>query len=146
MRSAVLTRQQTGSDGTYGTLVTDRGFNCFTVERPSVGEHPCIDPWQGQCLWLRHPREGNCYELQGVPGRTAILIHPANVWEQLLGCIALGDKLVRFNAGSIRPMYANGSTDLGLPSRDVMGVSNSRSTLQAFEESMNYEPFMLTVK
>ena len=65
----------------------------FTVERPWMDNQPKIS-----CIptgtYTVAPHNGDKYkdvwEIQGVPGRDAILFHPANYAGQLEGCIAPG--------------------------------------------------------
>jgi hypothetical protein len=142
-RTVVLTRNRAlmGPGGTPGDLlVPDVGWRCKTVERPPEGEHPCV-PFKASigygCLFLPHPREGDRYELQAVPGRTAILIHPANVWQQLLGCITLGEAHAWFEPGVLPH---------GLPDVRTLGVAGSVATVHAFEALMQLKPFTLIIQ
>ena len=93
MRTVTITRQPSTEWGTFGDLDTGI-FHCKTLERPATGDHPCIplSPEGGWTVdWTDgvHPKHPQCFEVR-VAGRTAILIHSANVYEQLLGCIAPG--------------------------------------------------------
>lgn len=88
--------------GTYGVLLIGNDFRCYTVERPwkgNIRRESCIP--EG-CYLLKKRlspivertsrgryREG--WELTGVDGRTFIMIHPANVPDELEGCIGVGD-------------------------------------------------------
>jgi hypothetical protein len=145
VKTATLTRLVSGPDGTRGELVTDCGWRCVTVERPPTGEHPCQQPDSYLCHFAPHPREGERYQLEDKHGRTAILIHPANVWEQLLGCIALGDAFAEFAAGGIHPVGSE-KYPAGMPTHRMLGVRNSVATVHAFEAVMRLEPFVLTIK
>jgi len=42
------------------------------------------------CKRIHSPKFGNVFEVMNVPGRTHILIHAANIADELHGCIALG--------------------------------------------------------
>ncbi|MES2156153.1 MAG: DUF5675 family protein, partial [bacterium] len=94
-RIVVLTRYLFTPFGSFGDLDTG-SYQCKTLERPPAelaADHPCIPPSaEGYDVdWTTwHPHHSPCYEIKNVPGRSAILIHSANIFEQLLGCIAPG--------------------------------------------------------
>jgi hypothetical protein len=95
-----LQRTVLGSNGkpTYGKLTSRDGvFFCFTLERPVDGPHPCIpaDSYQVGIDWHHPgtPATYKCPELLDVPGRSQIQIHIANRVDQLLGCIAPGERI-----------------------------------------------------
>lgn len=88
--------------GTFGTLYDeDSGFMCFTVERPWKDNEPnvsCI-PCGAYAMKLSFFNKGNypAYEIESVPGRTAILIHVANTMEDVIGCIGVGKDIAYIN-------------------------------------------------
>ena len=139
MRTAVLTRQHSADDGTFGILRLageDDGAQWYTCELPDRNNQPgisCIPPGTYRALWLLSPVHGWCYHLQAVPGRSEIEIHPANYCGDkalglkcdLRGCIALG-------------------TDLGVL-EGQRALLNSRAALRAFHERMNGEELELTI-
>lgn len=51
----------------------------------------CIPPGTYTAIKHNSPKFGPCLWIQDVPGRSEILIHPANYWHDLLGCIAPGE-------------------------------------------------------
>jgi hypothetical protein len=137
MRTAKLIRNDKSDVGTFGVLITDSGFECFTGELPwrdNETARSCIPPGTYKCIWRESPRHGLCYHVEGVPGREAIEIHSAN-WCgdlmkgyrcQLEGCIAPG-------------------TDVG----DLNGqkaVKNSVQALKSLVEDLDREPFQLTIE
>jgi len=82
---------------TLGHFFSGQTYVCDTLELPWVGNTPfesCIPEgtysikYRKSALFHIH----DCYEVQNVPGRTAILIHAANTVDQLQGCIAVGVK------------------------------------------------------
>lgn len=81
-------------EGTLGQMIFPGGYECFTVERPWRNNQPyvsCIPEGSYRLAW--HMVKGKHYgqpELLAVPGRSAILIHPANYPSDLLGCIGPG--------------------------------------------------------
>lgn len=137
MRKATLTRTETGETGTFGILVTDSGFSCYTGELPwknNIQGKSSIPDGIYQCIRSDSTKHGMCYHVQGVTGRTDIEIHSAN-WMgdvdkglkcQLLGCIAPGRAII-----------------------DIIGqkgVSSSRDALYSLEEDLEKKPFELTIK
>jgi hypothetical protein len=151
-RKATLTRQPSAPDGTFGTLFTDSGYQCVTAERPwadNAQNSSCILPSPGGppvsylCLFQWSPsHNANVYHLQGVDGHTQIEMHAANVIEELLGCICVGEEVAVFAASGIRE---------GMPPTTHRGVTNSVATLAKFEASMrdaqgNQQPFTLTIQ
>ncbi len=124
-----MTRTETGPDGTFGNLVTDSGFQCYFVEKPWHDNKPevsCIPSATYECGIGESPKFGKVYGVKNVPGRTDILIHPANWQRQLLGCIALGRAI-----GEV------------MGDRGVMG---SRDAVAGFMADLENEPFMLTIQ
>lgn len=106
MKKAVLTRYETGDDGTLGDLFLDGGvFQCKTLELPwrdNAKGKSCLPVGTYIFKWRTDsPKHGECYEMETddeAPGRDHIQIHSAN-WAgdadkgkkcQLLGCIAPG--------------------------------------------------------
>jgi hypothetical protein len=91
MQRALLQRQESGPDGTFGRL-----GNWFTLERPWVGNQTgksCIPVGDYEVTWSWSPHLGRMtYLLLGTAPRTGIRIHSANLMTELLGCIALGEK------------------------------------------------------
>lgn len=88
--------------GTLGKLFVG-DFECFTLECPwkdnAVGES-CIPEGVYDVAPDEEGRYTGYPELQAVPGRTEIIIHPANWVHQIQGCIAPGDSF-RVNASSV---------------------------------------------
>lgn len=75
-------------------------FECKTLELPWLNNKrrvSCIPAVK--CKAVKHvsPKFGNCLWIKNVPNRSEILIHPANYVQQLLGCIALGNKHIDIN-------------------------------------------------
>ena len=131
-----LTRKSQNGFGTFGEIDTGR-FKYPTLERPLLGPHPCIDLGEYDVDWTddgRHPQHNPCYEVMDVPGRTAILIHAANVFEQLLGCIAPGTKIEEMAL-----------TYDGLEINHL-GVSGSGPALKALLDDLGRQNFRLIIK
>lgn len=133
-RIVTLERRVKSQFGTFGHLDTG-SFECATLERPETGDHPCIPLGEYDVNWTDvHPHHNPCYEVMRVPGRTAILIHSANVFEQLLGCIAPGAK-----AEEMDIVYD------GHVIKHV-GVSASGPALKALLDDLHRQPFRLIIK
>lgn len=94
-----LTRAPTTDQGTFGA-VRFGARTLRTLELPwrdNARQRSCIPAGVYQCALVNSPRFGLVYGVRDVPGRTHILIHPANLagdvdlgWtSQLHGCIAI---------------------------------------------------------
>ncbi|UCC71270.1 MAG: hypothetical protein JSV86_12860 [Gemmatimonadota bacterium] len=78
--------------GTYGELFLPE-FSCLTVERPWMDNRPnisCIPPGVYKVSPTMFRGLYKTLEVEGVPGRSLIKIHKANVPDDLRGCIGLG--------------------------------------------------------
>lgn len=156
MRTAVLTRNSLILDGTFGLWKSDSNFKCVTAERPKTADaHPCIPCGVYDCRPVVSPHfysigsdfgfgRGVVYEVKNVPGRTNILIHPANwpvpiktdkdpVHLQLQGCIAPGSAVAK-----IKVPDPDG--------RMLTGVTSSRDATVALMRDMGGFSFRLIIK
>tara|TARA_R110002050_G_scaffold201841_1_gene336991 strand:- start:34455 stop:34898 length:444 start_codon:yes stop_codon:yes gene_type:complete len=93
IRFAAETKQTLGA-GVMLSAQLDNLLEFKTVELPWKDNEKyvsCIPP--GTYTAIKHisPKFGPCLWIQNVPGRSEILIHPANYWHDLLGCIAPGE-------------------------------------------------------
>lgn len=99
MKTVLLIRPAELDDyGTFGELIVDN-FSCFTVELPwreNKRSISCIPEGEYTCQ-LRYFSDPNhkwyqksYYEVNSVPGRSAIFIHVANYPRDIQGCIGLG--------------------------------------------------------
>lgn len=124
--NVTLTRATTDAKEVLGRLDTDDGqFGCVTLENTITK----IPAGTYKCVWSYMPRLKEWhYELQNVPGRTAIYIHEGNYYTNSEGCILLGWMLIDINFDGERDAIA------------------SRKTLNQFESHMKQLPFNLTVK
>jgi hypothetical protein len=106
-------------------------FVCKTLELPWKNNTPkisCIPQGQYECKYtFSNHMNKFTYEILSVPERSGIRIHSANLYTQLLGCIALGSALKDLNL--------DGQQD----------VIHSGETILKFEEAMKHEPFILTI-
>ena len=79
-------------------------FECKTLELPWKGNNrrvSCIPVGKYKAIKHVSPKFGNCLWIKDVPNRSEILIHPANYVQQLLGCIALGNKHTDINGDGL---------------------------------------------
>ncbi len=87
--------------GTFGKLILPSGRELFTVEPPWVGNKPSVSCIPDGVYTLRKRKSGivsrttggeftEGWEVTAVPGRTYIMIHPANWPHDLEGCIGPG--------------------------------------------------------
>lgn len=105
MIKAILKRMRSGDEGTFGTLLLRDGareLTLYTAELPwrenAVGKS-CIPLGKYTARLSPSPRfRRDLYELEGVPGRSEILIHRGN-WagdaskgklSEVKGCILVG--------------------------------------------------------
>lgn len=93
-----LERTSSTDQGTFGVLKAG-GLTLHTLELPwrnNRQQKSCIPVGTYRCAVVRSPKFGHVYGVLDVPGRSNVLIHPANFagdteqnWEtQLHGCIA----------------------------------------------------------
>jgi len=121
MNEINIHRIQSDEYGTFGVWTDANGKKlCVTTERPPTGDHPCIPKNQYRWKKFFSPHNGECLLLMDVPGRTFIEVHSANVWQQLLGCIAVG---AAFD-------YFTGKTKDGTTYTNQKGVTHSKDTLK----------------
>jgi len=90
-------------EGTFGKLIFPDGWWCYTVERPWLDNKPMVSciPDGVYTLGLRYSptvkritrgRYSEGWEIQDVPGRSYIMVHPANWPTDLNGCVGVGEK------------------------------------------------------
>jgi len=138
-----LIRDENGNDGCFGTLTNaDTGHKWQTAELSWLDNEQnisCIPPGIYDVVWSLHPKHGWCYEVQNVPGRTAILIHPGN-WagsqklgerSDFLGCIGLGK--VRLRTSPPGTNYLQES------------ILHSKDAVAEFVAEMKEQPFKLCI-
>ena len=105
--------------GTYGEWTQDDPeFKCYTVERPWLENQrgvSCIPEGTYRIFKSRYHRgDYDCYEVEGVQGRSLIKIHIGNWPENFEGCIGLGKE--------ITPLSKSGNP--------VLAVSSSGDTFK----------------
>ena len=104
MKRAVLIRVNQDEKQTIGRLYLYKGFddlfNCRTLELPfkaNIRSISCIPPGHYQVETRISKAYGEHYIVKNVPGRTYILIHVANYYTDLRGCIGVGKEFADIN-------------------------------------------------
>lgn len=120
--------------GTFGKLWAPGGFECDVLQRPPVGEHPYIGLGSWQVAMRDHPLHGKCYEVLDVKGRTAILIHSANWFQQLQGCLAFGR-----STQVVEGFFEDEPIK-------QLGITSSKDAVASFVAHMGGLDFRLTIK
>lgn len=144
-RLIIATRDLRRADGHLGTFSKwDTGKAVYDVlERPKPGlipDHPCVPPTdRGYEMDLTnwHPHHSPCFEVK-VPGRTAILVHKANWYQELLGCFAPGEK--------VEEVVDLEGKWLGSPGAKQIGVSASKPALDALMKDLDGKPCRLVIR
>lgn len=88
-----ITRLEEGEAGTFGVLRINKQLLCLTLEPPDRENRANISSIPAQqyhCKRVRSRRFGETFQVEDVPGRTAILFHPGNAVEETKGCFLLG--------------------------------------------------------
>lgn len=108
--------------GTFGVLLDeDDESMCFTCEEPWKGNAPqvsCIPAGTYECVPHDTERFPDVWEVTGVPGRSAILIHSGNTIKDTHGCILVGTSFLR------NPDYS------------IYGVAESRKALNRLRDML----------
>ena len=131
MRQIFLTRNVSSNVVTVGMLHDDSNVYALTIENPWKDNEEnisCIPVGNYVCEVHESPKYGKVYHVLSVPGRTHILIHAGNYERNTLGCILLGKSIMRDDKD------------------DKPAVGDSRDTIRRFRNTMNNEPFMLTIR
>jgi len=129
MKQVIILRGESTLEGTFGKLIVDQ-LQLFTLELPWNNDEnniSCIPAGFYNCQYTLSPRlHKYTYEIFGDSKRTGIRMHSANFSSQLLGCIALGEKL--------------GIMD----GKKVLLIS--RPAVTKFEQYMKRKPFQMEVR
>jgi hypothetical protein len=105
MIRAVIFRLNENKKQTLGRLFIFKGldivFECCTLELPfkaNLRNISCIPPGQYKVSPRNSEKYKDHYQVESVMMRDYILIHPANYYTQLRGCIAVGYDFYDINA------------------------------------------------
>lgn len=133
----ILQREDSEEDGTYGSLRFPDGTVLNSLELPWKDNQPrvsSIPPGSYECKVRSTSNFGESYEVQGVPGRSAVLIHAGNsagnadkgMKADSQGCILLG-------------------MDRGRKGNQKI-ITASKPAMKLFMEKMGGQPFTLTIR
>lgn len=96
MRTVILERDFSGPEGTFGRLIEHGLHLCYTCEDPWNNNQQgmsCIPEGLYTCSPHSGPKYQNVWQVEGVPGRSAILVHQGNTIDDTQGCILVGASL-----------------------------------------------------
>lgn len=133
----------------YDTSKTNYPPFCYTLERPlfyngvsnkrddkitkTINESCCIPVGEYLLKWTFSPKYKRHMYLVVMQGRDGIRIHSANDINDLLGCIALGTRIIKNVVGSDNAIY------------DYI-ISDSRSAIKKFEDYCAGEDIKLIIE
>lgn len=113
METIQLNRLNTSDYGTFGELLRDGTRIAVTCELPWADNRPlvsCIPQGVYHVTRFSSPSKGADFLVNGVPDRSMIEIHVANLPSELLGCIGVGDITGAING---KPAVLNSRATLG---------------------------------
>ena len=120
----IINRTWRREDGRFGVFIFDSVPFAVTLENDKL----CIPAGRYLCKRTRTPTYGIVFEITGVPGRTAILIHWGNIDDNSKGCVLLGESFNVWSDGSV-------------------SVASSKIAFQEFmQRAEGIDSFWLTVK
>jgi hypothetical protein len=126
-----LRRTSQSHFGTFGMLLDEQGHQlCATCEEPWKDNAPmvsCVPAGTYQCVPHNTDHFPDVWEVSGVPGRSAILIHSGNTIKDTHGCILVGEHFLR-------------NADMS-----IYGVSDSRHALDRLRDLLPDE-FTLVIE
>lgn len=126
----ILRTVQQSDTGTFGVIILDDHTLCWTCEDPWNDNHigdSCIPAGAYNCIPHNGAKYKGVWEVTGVSGRTAILMHNGNYITDTRGCILVGDGFLRDEK------------------MQIIGVSNSKATLDKLRGVLP-DNFTLTVE
>jgi hypothetical protein len=102
MTDVILKRVSSGAQGTFGVLIMNDVPLCATLERNWDNNNPdtsCVPTGVYNCVRHNGDKFQGVWEVTGVPGREAILIHQGNSTKDTHGCILVGRVFMPFGVG-----------------------------------------------
>ena len=107
-----LVRTESGKKQTLGILIQNGKEIAKTMELPWRNNTPkisCIPCGEYNVVRRNSPKYGDHFHLLNVPGRQLILIHVANYFHDLLGCIGVGEDHTDIDGDGLRDVTASGN-------------------------------------
>lgn len=135
MKTARLLRFEQSDQGTFGALLIDRAFFCYTAELPWRNNQvslSCIPAGSYRCQLTQSPKYGTVYEITHVPQRSHILFHAGNY-------VGNRDLFKTESEGCVFP--GNNIADLN----GQRAVLSSRYALQRMMDFFKGEDFQLSI-
>jgi len=134
MIEATLKREYRDHAVTLGELTLNKDgeeiYVCCTLE-PTWADNKrnisCIPAGEYNVVPYSSEKYPGTYEVQGVPGRSKILIHAGNYYTNTKGCILVGQDVKDINKDG------------------VIDVTSSKATLRMIKDVTKYQSFRLTV-
>lgn len=157
-RKVLIQRGISRDDGTPGKVTVDGSdWTADSLElsdRGNANDISCIPYGFYVVSWLNHPAHGWCWQLLGVKGRQAILIHPFNLAgntesgyaKQALGCIGFGYGRAIFKAGTTFHVEGPHGPNVEQLSRDQWGITDSKKAVADFNAIMGTADFDLEIR
>jgi len=141
MLAALLRRTGCSDQGTVGVLSFGAEVT-HTLELPwrdNLPQRSCIPPGVYTCAIVNSPKFGRVYGVQAVPGRSAVLIHPANF---------AGDATLGYTTelhGCIAPCLRVGAMRNAAGRMQLAGLVSRPAVLRLMEWAAG-QPFTLTIE
>ena len=136
VEKVLLLRTEQSDEGTFGIIVFD-GHSLFTGELPwrdNRANISCIPEGVYSVRVSDSRKFGRCYEIGEVPKRSHILLHHGNF---------CGDRIRGLRTNVAGCILVGCGTGRLFSQRAVF---NSRTARRRFEQTMNFEDFILEVK
>ncbi len=134
MIEGTLNREFRDDFVTTGELVLNKdgeeAYVCCTLELTWMDNRTnisCIPAGEYNVVPYSSEKYPAAFEVQGVPGRSKILIHAGNFFTDTRGCILVGQDIVEINGDG------------------VMDVSSSKPTLRMIRDVVGDQEFRLTI-
>ena len=105
MKTLIIRRVVTGSDGTFGVMVFENIPFALSLEREWADNRPSVKGIPGSCIpadeyickRVNSPRFKNTFEVMDVLNRSYILFHKGNLDDDSRGCILVGEEFGDIN-------------------------------------------------
>jgi hypothetical protein len=138
MLDITLKRGPSTPTGTYGSFIDENDKHiCFSLERPWLENKPresCVPTGTYLVAPYISQTKGPVYLLQDTAPRSMIEIHSANVYSQLLGCIAPGIGFDMFNVDDKDNLLKAPTID----NKKIKGVTHSKEALMVLKTACNW--------
>ena len=133
MKTFIINRYKKEEKQTLGELIVkdEKGeeiYSCKTLElswKDNQRNISCIPKGEYFTVIHESPKFGKCFWLQNVPNRSEILIHRGNFYDDILGCILVGQEHADIDGDGYRDVTSSSKTVkelLDLVDKDVLTV------------------------